>query len=478
MARAAQRGRVIEHGVIRIAAVLTFVVANIGGLSGVASGAPGTLHWTKVYNGPNQADKATAAVLSPSGNKLFVTGSSKGSNTGVDYATVAYKVSNGTKLWAKRFDAAGGKDKAASIAVSPNGAKVFVTGLADRGTPTEYDYATVAYKASSGTKLWVRYYESLFHDMGDGDFGRSVTVSPDSKRVFVTGASGGAGSGSHLYGTVAYKASNGHELWRRYKDMAGFASALDVSPNGKRVFVTGSYDKMVGNQTHQNYGTVAYKASSGATIWKRDYNGPVDGFDYATAIVATAKGVYVTGSSDGPASNGGSDYVTIGYKSASGAVLWKDRYDGPGNGYELANAIAAGGNKIVVTGASGGAGTGGSDYATVAYKALGSGVPHWSRTFDGPAGGKDSAASVAISPDGTQVFVTGASKAVAMGKDYGTVAYAMAPSSTTPLWSNGYGGSGSDAASVVVTNGNRILVTGKRKSSGTGLNYATLSYEV
>jgi hypothetical protein len=59
-----------------------------------------------------------------------VTGYSHGTTSGDDYATTAYNAVTGTRLWAKRYNRPGnGTDRATSVAVSPNGAIVFVSGF-------------------------------------------------------------------------------------------------------------------------------------------------------------------------------------------------------------------------------------------------------------------------------------------------------------------------------------------------------------
>ena len=61
---------------------------------------------------------------------------------------MAYEASTGVKLWAKRYNGPGnGDDQAYSVAVSPDGSRVFVTGGSDGGSTTKFDYATVAYEA-------------------------------------------------------------------------------------------------------------------------------------------------------------------------------------------------------------------------------------------------------------------------------------------------------------------------------------------
>ena len=82
--------------------------------------------------------------MSSQGTEVFVTGPSKGSVTGLDYATVAYDASAGAQLWVMRYNGPGsGDDIAFALAVSPTGTAVFVTGESV-GTPS-VDYATVAY---------------------------------------------------------------------------------------------------------------------------------------------------------------------------------------------------------------------------------------------------------------------------------------------------------------------------------------------
>lgn len=50
------------------------------------------------------------------------------------------------------------QDFASSMALSPDGSRVFVTGKSDGGRTTSDDYATVAYSAASGKRLGVSRY--------------------------------------------------------------------------------------------------------------------------------------------------------------------------------------------------------------------------------------------------------------------------------------------------------------------------------
>src|SRR5690606_22816974 len=103
------------------------------------------------------------------------------------------------------------------------------------------------------------------------------------------------------------------------------------------------------------------------------------GNDVANAIAVDGSGnVFVTGTSTNSASR--NDYVTIKY-SNSGMPLWTNRYNGPGNGNDLANAIAVDGNgNVFVTGTSTNSSTG-NDYATIKYSSAG--VPLWTNRYNG-----------------------------------------------------------------------------------------------
>ena len=275
-------------------------------------------------------------------------------------------LSPGAQLWVARYNGlANGYTEAASVAVSPGGGTVFVTGAVLVSTATGYNYATVAYNAATGAQLWVQRYAGP----GNSDSrARAVAVSPGGGTVYVTGASRGATSGFD-YATIAYNAATGARLWvKRYNGPGNSldqASSLAVSPGGGTVFVTG---ESAGTTTFLDYATVAYNAATGARLWVKRYNGPGNEDDQATAVAVSPTGgtVYVTGSSYVTTTN--YDYTTIAYNAATGAQQWISDYNGPGNGSDVAFAVAVSpsGRTVFVTGGSQGT-TAGADYATVAY---------------------------------------------------------------------------------------------------------------
>ncbi len=329
-------------------------------------GTAGVQLWAARYNGPgNRFDAAHAVAVSPSGNTVFVTGFSTGTTSGEDNTTVAYSAATGARLWAARYNGPGnGWDDGQSVAVSPRGGTVFVTGTST-GTASGEDYATVAYNAATGARLWAARYNGP----GNGlDSAVAMAVSPGGRTVFVTGDSKGRTSGDD-YATVAYSAVTGARLWAaRYNgpaNRADFAASVAVSPGGGTVFVTGT---STGTASGEDYATVAYSAVTGARLWAARYNGPGNSFDEAQSVaVSPGRGtVFVTGDSKGATSD--SDYATVAYSAATGAQLWVRRYNGPGNAWDGAESIAVSpsGRRVFVTGSSTGLRSG-EDYATVAY---------------------------------------------------------------------------------------------------------------
>jgi DNA-binding beta-propeller fold protein YncE len=421
---------------------------------------PGAKLWVRRYNGPgNGDDVASSVAVSPGGGTVFVTGDSTGATSFSDYLTVAYNAATGARLWTARYNGPGNAgDGAASVAVSPDGATVFVTGAS--GGASNSDYATVAYRASDGTQLWVARFNGPANDF---DGAAAVSVARDGTKVFVTGTSFWNGDAASGMATVAYRASDGAQLWvARFNGPAGNtgASAI-VSPGGNRVFVTGevqsrqitaeygtvAYNATTGarlwarryagqgatsiavspdlrkvyvtGESHFNYGTLAYSARTGARLWARFYGGRRS-LEFANSVaVSPSRTVLVTGGSRGPAGLN-TDYATVAY-SPGGHQLWVRRYSGPGNHSDIAYAVAAPGNgRVYVTGTSGGGSVTGDDYATIVYNVR-TGALVWVRRYNGPASGGDSA--TALAARGGRVFVTGGSTGTNSGDDYATIAY-------------------------------------------------------
>jgi hypothetical protein len=111
--------------------------------------------WTATYQGPGKGTDQPAGLALDSAGYVYVTGTSYGTGTGADFATVKY-APGGRLVWAQRFNGAGnGDDFPAGIAVDSTG-NAYVAGTSYK-TSEETDFAIVKY-GTDGTKKWVRYY--------------------------------------------------------------------------------------------------------------------------------------------------------------------------------------------------------------------------------------------------------------------------------------------------------------------------------
>lgn len=398
--------------------------------------------WVGIYDHPGEysspgygTDSPADFAVSPDGSRIFVTGVSwGGTEADYDWATVAFD-DQGRQLWTARRGTTvdgmfSGMDFPTSIAASPSGDTVYVTGMHDFHLDPEYagTAATVAYDAVTGEERWV----ALFDGPPGADFldiGAAVTVSPDGTLVLVAAQSQtgptppadfGFGQYPSDYATVAYDSATGDVVWEsRFGGTADgwrpFAIALD--PEGEAVYVTGN------SGGAREIATVAFAAGSsqgsgmqpGTRLWVARY--ATDQLQEAYELEATRTRVLVSGSS---LAAGRSDFglLLVAYDT-SGEEAWTARYpqDGDDAAYGSQVAVSPNGDRVFLSGTltpvlEGGV-YGNPDYGIGAYDAE-TGSQLWSSPFDGgevPGAFIDVARAIAVSPDGRDVYVTGQSGA-------------------------------------------------------------------
>lgn len=318
--------------------------------------ASGARQWVAQYNGgEDNDDRAVAMAIDASGN-VYVTGTSYGTGTADDYATVKYD-HLGQEQWVARYNGPGNtQDRAAALALDGEG-NVYVTGASGEGSSNLSDYVTVKYD-SSGVQQWVGRYSDWY------DYATAMDVDARGN-VYVTGYSFHPGT-FYDYATVKYNAMGVQQWVRRYNGPGGsddLAYALEVDDSGN-VFVTG--EAFFESATGTDYATIKY-SPSGVEKWVRRYDGPGNAVDIAYALALDESGdVYVTGGSRG--ADLVDDFATIKY-SSSGDEQWVARSGDGGDTYDIAEAIAVDAGNVYVTGYS--SKTGSKLWTTLKYAPIG-----------------------------------------------------------------------------------------------------------
>jgi 6-phosphogluconolactonase (cycloisomerase 2 family) len=262
-----------------------------------------------------------------------------------------------------------------------------------------YNHAVSVFSVD-GTSGELTFVEMEQDDTGgvDGLSGASwVAVSPDGKHVYVTGSIDDAVVVFGRDGTTGALA-----YVEMQQDGAGGvfdmngASSVAVSPDGKHVYVASKY----------SHALVIFNrdSSSGALSYvgaKRDGTGGVNGLDSASSVAVSPDGshVYATGPGDNAV-------AIFSRESTNGQLTFVDWINwGDVSGLHGANSVAVSpdGSHVYVAGIS-------SSAVVVFDRNASTGwLTHVETKTDGQGGvdGLDGAWSVTVSPDGGHVYVAG-----------------------------------------------------------------------
>lgn len=478
----------IPRGLATTADGLTVVVASdvsgVGWDVGTTAllAANGTERWYRQYDGPapdtnpNTEDEARSLAINPNGTRVYVAARSFAPGTYWDYATIAYDLATGADAWLARYDGPGNSvDDPHGIKVSGDGLRVAVTGSSNGGA--DGDFATLAYDAWNGAQQWVARHDGA---PSGWDLGHAVAFTPDSSRVLVTGdvrwLTGDLVATFNDATTVAYVAATGAQSWLARHNEAGSGeetlSHIALSGDGSRVYGAATTS---GTVTNGNVLTIARDAATGATLWTASYDGPVSGRDHAEGIVVSSDGsrVFVAATSAGAGT--GEDAVVLAYSAATGALLWTYRVNGPASGNDVASALALSpdGSRLFLGGSLRNTNIGYMEFFTAMLDPA-TGAQTWLARRDIPSS-SDTVTALAVSPDGARVILAGQ-----FGANYGTMAFAT--STGAWLWTARYAGPVNNDylyGLLVSPDSTRVYVTGasQRDYGPNVFDVATVAYD-
>ncbi|MBW7868849.1 MAG: S8 family serine peptidase [Brumimicrobium sp.] len=246
----------------------------------------GVLKWTYFYdnNGTPYPTDVGTAITGDNEGSIFVTGSSFGTNTLADYVLLRLNVSNGNKIWEKRYDYSGLNEIPAKIDLK--GDYLYVSG-ASQISPNKWELATLSYHASDGTLLGER------RSVGNATEGvneiNDLTID-NNGNIYLTGTINNLNS----FDVAVYKLDeNLNILWEKQYDGYGSndkGNGIKVDSQGN-VYVAGTVET---NNEGKNYILLKY-SQNGDLLWSREFNGKENTDDEATQLVISNNKIFVTG---------------------------------------------------------------------------------------------------------------------------------------------------------------------------------------
>lgn len=254
----------------------------------------GVVQWAKRYNGPSSKNDKALSIGLDAMNNVYVTGASEQQGKGYDYVTVKYSTT-GSQQWAVRYDGpAYLNDIASELRVDGMG-NVFVTGSSHGGN-SKLDYTTIKYN-TSGQQQWLQRYTNSAVNDTDAATGIDIDVYGN---VYVTGYSKASGAASYDYVTIKYKGADGTQMWLNRADGGLSDKAWDIKVIYKTcvtmqgsfgggnndipcwdVFIYVSGESKLGNGT--DFLTYGY-GENGNQRWFNRFNGPQNGNDACYSI--------------------------------------------------------------------------------------------------------------------------------------------------------------------------------------------------
>ncbi|MCK4235425.1 T9SS type A sorting domain-containing protein, partial [candidate division WOR-3 bacterium] len=273
---------------------------------------------------------------------------------------------------------------------------IYATGAGWGGSSNANDFVIVSLN-SSGNERWTYTYNGSA-DHSD-DHGLSIVQGSDGN-IYVAGYSKETGSGYDF--TVISLTSSGNERWVYHHNVpgdSGGAAYSIVYGNDNNLYIAGyDYSPLF------DFIVISID-TSGQERWVYRYNGPGNGYDMANYIIYGDDGnLYVAGHTEGVGTS--LDFTVISLNT-SGAERWVYQYNGPWNVADFAEDLVYGDDgNIYATGGSYDSGPANEVKDFIVACIDTAGVEKWVYLYNGPAGGPDFAYQLDYGTDGN-LYIAG-----------------------------------------------------------------------
>ena len=305
------------------------------------------------------------------------------------------------------------------IITSPDGNYIYITGyvtstLDDNNFYGGRDILIAKYDVN-GNKQWVRLLGTT-----DYDGGLDVIVSPDGNYIYLTGFVGGPLDDNSFAGisdiVIAKYDSSGNKQWTKLLGSTGSDAGLGirVSPDGNFVYVAGWASGNIDSATASGEfdAFIAKYDSNGNKQWVKLLGTPTTDGAYEVLVFGTS--LYLVGVTEGDlngsSNNGGLD-VFIAKYNTDGDKQWVKLFGSPTDDEAYAMAISPNGTSLYITGLTkgdldGNTNNGDDDIFIARYDTNGNKI--WIRQLGTPD--IDQAYDLAVSPNDDYIYVTGYTK--------------------------------------------------------------------
>ncbi len=344
----------------------------------------------------------------------YVTGFTVGELSDYDICTIKYN-EFGDTLWVRYYNGSGNSEDKAYAIIVDQYQNVFVTGYATSESSGQ-DIVVLKYD-SEGTLLWDRVYTSP----GIESDKAYAIVLDNIGNIYIAGYMTLAGEGKN-FALIKYSTEGEYQWASSFSGTALYDDeASSLAMLGDDAVVLTGYSMDGALPANENIATVKFNAD-GSQAWVKYIIGSGNESDRAYAIVTDGyNSIYITGYATTGTMK---DIVTAKYDNL-GEPVWVSYYDAYGYDDGASALVLASPDVLVVTGkVSKGTDVTSEDFITINYNTL-DGSTSWTKDYDGTADAADFANAIAVSPDGSSVYVTGVSSSE-VTEDIYTVKYDVA----------------------------------------------------